>query len=171
MASLRPNTGVHRSESVPELEVQLTIYMTAVTHSKGSRETISLATPVFGPSWGRTAEVRPHGHERGHSPLLHFRMKGSRTMTSAIAVVHVIGFIAAAGVGRSRAGISQRGRLSADLVFGSLPWSLVQMASMVTWPVVLCVWPARGRPKSPWKAVTTNDGSLRVRRKAHAEIR
>jgi hypothetical protein len=73
-------------------------------------------------------------------------------MTSVKAVVYIIGFIAAAGVGRSRAGISQRGRLSADLVFGNLPWSLVQMASMVTWPVFLCVWLARGRPKSPWES-------------------
>ena len=85
-------------------------------------------------------------------------------MATAVAIIYLVGIIASVVVGRSRAGLSQWA-LSIDTVFGSLPWFLTQMVSMLAWPVFLCVWLARGRPRSPWKAITTGDGSIRVRRR------
>ena len=87
-------------------------------------------------------------------------------MGAAIAIIYLAGFIAAGVVSRSRVGMSQRGRLSAGTIIGSLPWFLMQMASMIAWPGFLCVWLARGRPASPWKSIATGDGSIRVRRRA-----
>jgi len=86
-------------------------------------------------------------------------------MATAIAIMYLVGILASVAVGRSRAGLSQRGRLSMGTIFGSLPWFLTQMASMFVWPIFLCVWLARGRPASPWKSTTTGDGSIRVRRR------
>jgi hypothetical protein len=90
-------------------------------------------------------------------------------MATAIAVVYLVGWISAAGVARSRAGLGQRGRLTPGLILGSLPWFLMQMATMIAWPAFLVVWLARGRPESPWKSITTADGSIRVRRKTVME--
>ena len=86
-------------------------------------------------------------------------------MAAVISIIYLVGFIAAGVVSRSRVGMGQRGRLSAGTIIGSLPWFLTQMASMIAWPVFLCVWLARGRPASPWKSITTGDGSIRVRRR------
>jgi hypothetical protein len=86
-------------------------------------------------------------------------------MATAIALAYLVGIITSVVVGRSRTGLSQRGRLSMETIFGSLPWFLTQMVSMFAWPVFLCVWLVRGRPASPWKAITTGDGSIRVRRR------
>ncbi|MEU4252936.1 hypothetical protein AB0F15_36600 [Amycolatopsis sp. NPDC026612] len=86
-------------------------------------------------------------------------------MGTAFALGYLVGMLATVGVGRSRAGISQRGRLSLFTIFGSLPWFLTQMASMFAWPAVLGVWLARGRPGSPWQAVTTGGGGVLVRRR------
>lgn len=86
-------------------------------------------------------------------------------MGVAIAVIYLVGCIASAGVGRSRANISQRGRLSAGTIFGSLPWFGTQMVTMALWPVFLCVWLARGRPPSPWKSLRTGGGTIVVRRR------
>ncbi|WP_410597364.1 hypothetical protein [Amycolatopsis sp. lyj-23] len=86
-------------------------------------------------------------------------------MGTAFALSYLVGMFASVIVGRSRAGISQRGRLSLFTIFGSLPWFLTQMASMVVWPAFLGVWLARGRPESPWQALTTGGGSLLVRRR------
>jgi len=85
-------------------------------------------------------------------------------MGTAVAIVYLVGCLAAAGVGRYRSGLSQRGRLPAGTVLTSLPWFLSQVGSMLAWPVVLGVWIARGRPDSPWKATTNPDGHLRIRR-------
>jgi hypothetical protein len=89
-------------------------------------------------------------------------------MGVAIAISYLVGMLTSVGVGRSRAGISQRGRLSALTILGSLPWFLAQMASMFVWPIFLCVWLARGRPQSPWKAFDTIDGTVLVRRRKDA---
>jgi hypothetical protein len=86
-------------------------------------------------------------------------------MAAAIAIIYIVGCIAAGVVSRSRVGLGQRGRLSAGTIIGSLPWFLTQMASVIAWPVFLCVWLARGRPASPWKSIFTGDGSIRVRRR------
>ena len=86
-------------------------------------------------------------------------------MGLAIAIVYIVGWLATAAVGRSRANISQWGRLSAATIFGSLPWFGTQMATMFAWPVVLCVWLARGRPPSPWKSTTTRNGTIVIRRR------
>lgn len=88
-------------------------------------------------------------------------------MVTAFAFGYLIGMLVSVGVGRSRAGISQRGRLSLFTIFGSLPWFMTQMASMLAWPAFLCLWLARGRPDSPWRAVTTVDGSVLVRRRGN----
>lgn len=92
-------------------------------------------------------------------------------MGTALAIAYLIGMIATAGVARARIGISQIGRLSMVTILGSLPWFLSQLASMFVWPVLLCVWFARGRPESPWKAVTTGDGTLLVRRRRNPASR
>ena len=86
-------------------------------------------------------------------------------MGIAITIAYLVGCIAAAGVGRSRANISQGGRLSAATIFGSLPWFGTQMATMAVWPIFLCVWLARGRPPSPWKSTRTRNGTIVVRRR------
>jgi hypothetical protein len=52
-----------------------------------------------------------------------------------------------------------------ETIITSMPWFLTQMAMVAFWPIFLCVWLARGRPASPWKSVTTADGSVRVRRR------
>lgn len=86
-------------------------------------------------------------------------------MGTAFAFGYLIGMLVSAGVGRSRAGISQRGRLSMFTIFGSLPWFVTQLVSMFAWPAFLCVWLVRGRPDSPWRALTTGDGTVLVRRR------
>jgi hypothetical protein len=86
-------------------------------------------------------------------------------MGAAFGIAYLIGMLVSAGVGRSRAGISQIGTLSLETVFGSLSWTLTQMASIILWPVFLCVWLVRGRPESPWKSVRTGGGSIRIRRR------
>jgi hypothetical protein len=101
--------------------------------------------------------------------------QGSRTADSlaergasmglALTLGYLAGMLASAGVGRSRAGVSQRGRLSLFTILGSLPWFLAQVVSMFAWPVFLCVWLIRGRPASPWRALTTGDGTVLIRRR------
>jgi hypothetical protein len=86
-------------------------------------------------------------------------------MGLALALGYLAGMLVSAGVGRSRVGVSQRGRLSLFTILGSLPWFLTQMVSMFAWPAFLCVWLARGRPESPWRAMTTGDGTVLIRRR------
>jgi len=86
-------------------------------------------------------------------------------MGIVIAIIYLIGVFASIVVGRSRVGISQMGRLSATTVVTSMPWFLTQMATMIVWPVFLATWIVRGRPRTPWKAVTSQGGSIRVRRR------
>ncbi|GHH56017.1 hypothetical protein [Lentzea cavernae] len=85
-------------------------------------------------------------------------------MGAAFGITYFIGMLVSAGVGRSRAGISQRGSLSLLTILMSLPWFLTQMATMFVWPIVLGVWLARGKPKSPWRAMNTGDGTVIIRR-------
>lgn len=87
-------------------------------------------------------------------------------MAAVLAILYLVGVLVAAGVSRSRVGISQRGRLSVGTIVTSMPWFLTQMAMVAFWPIFLCVWLARGRPASPWKSVATTDGSIRVRRRS-----
>lgn len=82
-------------------------------------------------------------------------------MGTALAIIYFTGVIAAAVVGRSRAGVS---RLSVGTIFGSLPWVGTQVVAMAAWPLFLCVWLARGRPPTPWKSTTTRTGSVRIQR-------
>lgn len=86
-------------------------------------------------------------------------------MGATFGITYFIGMLVSAGVGRSRAGISQRGRLSLLTILMSLPWFLLQMATMFVWPIVLGVWLARGKPKSPWRAMNTGDGTVIIRRR------
>lgn len=86
-------------------------------------------------------------------------------MGAVFGITYFIGMIASVGVGRSRAGISQRGRLSLLTILRSLPWFASQMASMFVWPAFLGMWLARGRPESPWRAMNTGDGTVIIRRK------
>lgn len=86
-------------------------------------------------------------------------------MGAVIALIYLIGIIGSVVVGRSRAGITQSGRLSMETILRSLPWFLTQMAAMAVWPVFLVVWIARGRPASPWKCTPLADGTLTIRRR------
>ena len=87
-------------------------------------------------------------------------------MELAIGILYLIGVLGALIVGRSRAGLTQLGRLSAATVILSLPWFLSQMASLLFWPVFLVVWLARGRPETPWEAVSSRrGGAIQVRRR------
>jgi len=82
--------------------------------------------------------------------------------------IYLVGIIGAVVVGRARVGLSQRGRLSGATMMRSVPWFVTQMASMILWPIFLIVWLAKGRPESPWEAVTAGrDGSLTVRRRTN----
>lgn len=87
-------------------------------------------------------------------------------MDTVLSIVYLLGVVGAAGVGRHRAGISQRGRLTADLIFRSLRWFGTQMLTMFLWPIFLVVWLVRGRPESPWEMVSGPHGSFRVHRRA-----
>lgn len=86
-------------------------------------------------------------------------------MGLALTAIYLIGMLTSVGVGRSRAGISQGGKLSMLTVLGSMPWFLNQMASLVFWPAFLGVWLARGRPKTPWRAITTGNGTVLIQRR------
>jgi hypothetical protein len=87
-------------------------------------------------------------------------------MGITVGIIYFIGVFGAVVVGRSRAGLTQLGRLSAATVVLSLPWFLSQMASLLLWPVFLVVWLARGRPETPWEAVSSRrGGAIQVRRR------
>ncbi|QXV56619.1 questin oxidase family protein [Amycolatopsis sp. TNS106] len=86
-------------------------------------------------------------------------------MGLVLTAIYLVGMITSAGVGRFRAGISQGGRMSILTIVRSMPWFLNQMASMLLWPAFLGTWLARGRPKTPWQAITTGDGTIMIRRK------
>jgi len=85
-------------------------------------------------------------------------------MALVIALIYFVGLIGSVVVGRFRAGLSQRGRLSAGLMLSSLPWTGHQIASMFFWPVFLVVWLVRGRPASPWQIELSPRGTMRVAR-------
>ncbi|MEU6151489.1 hypothetical protein ABZ816_15975 [Actinosynnema sp. NPDC047251] len=84
-------------------------------------------------------------------------------MEVVFGITYIIGMITTAGIARSRAGLGQGGRLSFLTILGSSRWFLTQMVSMFTWPLFLCVWLVRGRPKSPWKVTTTSAGTMLIR--------
>jgi hypothetical protein len=87
---------------------------------------------------------------------------------AVLAGVYIIGVLGSVMVGRARLGISQRGRLDGATMMNSIPWVAAQIASMFLWPVFLVVWLAKGRPETPWEAVTTQRGHLKVRRRTTA---
>jgi hypothetical protein len=87
-------------------------------------------------------------------------------MAAIFAIIYFIGVFGAVLVGRARVGLSQLGRLSAATVFGSLPWAISQMVTLLLWPAALVLWLARGRPECPWEAAETRSGSIRVRRRS-----
>jgi len=70
--------------------------------------------------------------------------------------------VGAVVIGRSRAGLTQKGRLSVSTMSRSPQWVVHQFASMLFWPVVLAVWVIRGRPETPWRSEVTPRGVLRV---------
>ena len=83
-------------------------------------------------------------------------------MSTVFVIGYLVGVIGTVVVGRARAGLTQRGRLSAATIALSIPWFLTQIATMFVWPVVLVVWLARGRPRSRWASTTGRNGTVRV---------
>jgi hypothetical protein len=83
-------------------------------------------------------------------------------MGAVIALIYLVGWFGSVMVGRSRAGLTQRGRLSLATIFGSFEWFMHQIASMLFWPIFLAVWLIRGRPESPWESEVSPRGTLRV---------
>jgi hypothetical protein len=83
-------------------------------------------------------------------------------MGAVIGLIYVVGWLGSVMVGRSRAGLTQVGRLSLATMFSSFGWFMHQIASMLLWPVFLAVWLIRGRPDSPWHSEITPQGTLRV---------
>ncbi len=90
-------------------------------------------------------------------------------MGTALSLLYLVGFLAAIAVGRSRAGLTQSGRVSLGTMVTSPEWFAHQMASMFLWPAFVVTWLARGRPASPWQTSTSSRGQLRVRRRARAD--
>jgi hypothetical protein len=86
-------------------------------------------------------------------------------MGIVIALIYIVGIVAAVGVGRHRIGMSQLGMLPAKTVFLSLPWFLNSMVLMMFWPVALIVWLARGKQETPWELREARDGTLIVKRR------
>lgn len=85
-------------------------------------------------------------------------------MGAVIALIYLIGWFGSVMVGRSRAGLTQRGRLSLTTMVTSFEWTAHQIGSMLFWPVFLAVWLIRGRPESPWQCEISPSGTLRVLR-------
>jgi hypothetical protein len=85
---------------------------------------------------------------------------------AAIGLIYFGGLIGSVVVQRQRAGLSQRGRISLETALTSLRWFAASCGKMLAWPAVLGVWLYQGKPQSPWRSVSTSDGSLRVRRVA-----
>ena len=83
-------------------------------------------------------------------------------MAVVIGLIYVAGWLGAVMVGRSRAGLTQMGRLSLATVLSSFEWFSLQVASGIFWPAFLAVWLIRGRPESPWQCETSPGGTLRV---------
>jgi hypothetical protein len=85
-------------------------------------------------------------------------------MGAAISLIYVAGVLGTIVVQRQRAELTQSGRLSGETILTSLPWFVTSVAKLVSWPVVLVVWYAQGKPPSPWEAVARKGGGLSVRR-------
>lgn len=83
-------------------------------------------------------------------------------MGLVLGLIYFVGLFGSLVVGRSRAGLTQLGRLNLATIFTSLEWFVHQLASLFLWPIFLVVWLARGRPESPWRSETTARGTLRV---------
>jgi hypothetical protein len=83
-------------------------------------------------------------------------------MGAVVGLIYLVGMVGAVAVARSRAGLSQRGRLSAATMASSPIWMGHQIAAMLLWPVFLTVWLTRGRPESPWRTTQTRRGAIRV---------
>jgi hypothetical protein len=90
-------------------------------------------------------------------------------MGLVIALIYIVGILAAVGVGRHRVGMSQMGRLDAKLVFLSLPWFLSSLVVIMFWPVALVVWLARGKQDTPWELLEARDGTLMVKRRTYSD--
>lgn len=83
-------------------------------------------------------------------------------MSIVIALIYIAGWFGSVMVGRSRAGLTQIGRLSLATMLSSFEWFMHQIASMLLWPIFLAVWLIRGRPDSPWHSEVSPNGTLRV---------
>jgi hypothetical protein len=45
-----------------------------------------------------------------------------------------------------------------EFLYPNFSWFLLMWAKTFTWPLVFVVWLTQGRPKSPWRAVTSING-------------
>jgi hypothetical protein len=86
-------------------------------------------------------------------------------MALVLVLIYICGMLGMVVADRYRVGLTQRGRLSLATVLTSLPWALTTLGKIFAWPAVLALWLVQGRPRSPWQATTTRNGTLTVRRR------
>lgn len=74
------------------------------------------------------------------------------------AVPYDIGLVVAFFVYGSRAGFGQVGPNWREFLYSNILFFAQLIGKAFTWPIVLAVWLAQGRPRSPWLAVTELSG-------------